>query len=55
MATGHIRRMAAANHERTFSGVSRLMYACMYTFIHSHRQAFFCLRQDRLETRLATL
>jgi len=47
MATGHIRRMAAANHERTFSGVSRLMYACTYTFIHSLRQAFFCLRQDR--------
>jgi hypothetical protein len=41
MATGHIRRMAAVNHERTFSGVSRLMYACTYTFIHSHRQAFF--------------
>jgi hypothetical protein len=55
MATGHIRRMDAANHERTFSGVSRLIYACIYTFIHSHRQAFFCLRQDRPETRLATL
>jgi hypothetical protein len=55
MAKGHIRRMAAVNHERTFSGVSRLMYACIYTFIHSHRQAFFRLRQDRPETRLATL
>lgn len=36
MAAGHIRRMAAVNHDRTFSGVSRLMYACTYTFIHSH-------------------
>jgi hypothetical protein len=41
MATGHIRRMAAVNHERTFAVVSRLMYACIYTFIHSHRQAVF--------------
>jgi prephenate dehydrogenase len=55
MAKGHIRRMAAVNHERTFSAVSCLMYACIYTFIHSHRQAFFRLRQDRPETRLATL
>jgi len=41
MATGHIRRIAPINQDRTRSGVSRFMNACKYTFIHQTCQAVF--------------
>ncbi len=41
MATGHIRRIAPINQDRTSSGVSRLMYACHNTFIHRACQELF--------------
>jgi hypothetical protein len=41
MATGHIRRIAPINQDRTRSGVSRFMDACKHTFIHLTCQAVF--------------
>jgi hypothetical protein len=50
MATGHICRIAPINQDRTSSGVSRLMYTCQNTFIHSGLSSTFdASRRDRPE------
>lgn len=47
MATGHIRRIAPINQDRTRSGVSRVMYPCKYTLAHRTGQTLFCFPQNR--------
>ena len=45
MATGHIRRIAPVNQDRTRSGVSRLMHACYNTFVQKACQTLFGFRR----------